>query len=39
MANRFPNISKLTMNPDINNELSNDFWHNPMIRYAQKLIY
>ena len=36
MANRFPNINKWTTNPDINNELSNDFWHNPRITDAQK---
>ena len=36
MLNRFPNISKWTMNPDINNELSNDFWHNPMVSDEQK---
>ena len=36
MSNRFPNISKWTMNPDISNELSNDFWHNPKITDAQK---
>ena len=39
MSNRFPNISKWAMNPDINNELSNDFWHSPMITNAQKLTY
>jgi hypothetical protein len=35
MTNQFPNISKWTTNSDIDNELSNDFWHNPLITDAQ----
>ena len=35
MTNQFPNISKWTMNPYTDNELSNVFWHNPMITDAQ----
>ena len=37
MSTHFPNISKWTMNPSINNELSNEFWHNPIITDAQKI--
>jgi hypothetical protein len=33
MAQKFPNISKWTMNTDIDNELSNKLWSNPAIRY------
>ena len=36
MAEQFPNINKWTMNPDIDNELSNDFWTNPAITDSQK---
>ena len=36
MTNQFPNIHKWIMNPDVDNELSNVFWHNPVITYAQK---
>jgi hypothetical protein len=36
MALRFPNINKWTSNPDIDNELSNEFWNNPIITDAQK---
>ena len=33
---QFPNISKWTINPNINNDLSNAFWANPIYTYAQK---
>jgi len=36
MAQRFSNISKWTLNPDIDNDLSNDFWSNLAITYSQK---
>ena len=36
MTNQFPNINKWTPNPNIYNELSNNFWHNPMITDTQK---
>jgi hypothetical protein len=36
MTNQFPNISKWTTNPNIDNELSNNFWHNPMTTDTQK---
>ena len=36
MAQKFPNISKWAMNPDIYNELSNNFWSNPAITDSQK---
>ena len=36
MATQFPNISKWTMNPTIDNELSNTLWTNPTITDAQK---
>jgi hypothetical protein len=36
MAENFPNICKWTMNNDIDNELSNNFWTNPVITDPQK---
>jgi len=36
MATQFSNISKWTMNPNIDNELSNAFWSNPIIIDSQK---
>jgi surface antigen len=36
MSEQFPNISKWTMNPDIDNAISNNFWTNPIITYSQK---
>ena len=36
MAQNFPNIAKWAMNPDIDNELSNNFWTNPIITDPQK---
>ena len=36
MAQKFPNIAKWAMNPDIDNELSNNFWSNPIITDPQK---
>ena len=39
MVQKFPNISKWIMNPDIDNELSNKFWSNPTISYSQKIAY
>ena len=36
MAEKFPNISKWTMNPDIDNDISNNFWSNPVITDAHK---
>jgi hypothetical protein len=36
MAEQFPNISKWTMNPDINNDISNKFWSTPTITDSQK---
>jgi hypothetical protein len=39
MAQKFPNISKWTMNPDIDNELSNKFWSNPAITDSQKTTF
>ena len=36
MATQFPNINKWTMNPNIDNELSNTFWTSPTITIAQK---
>ena len=37
MTTQFPNVSKRITNPNINNELSNKFWHNPIITYAQTI--
>jgi hypothetical protein len=36
MAEQFPNISKWKMNPDIDNETSNNLWFNPAITNPQK---
>ena len=36
MAEKFPDISKWTMNPDIDNDISNNFWSNPAITNSQK---
>jgi hypothetical protein len=36
MSEQFPNISKWTMNPDIDNTIFNNFWSNPAISYSQK---
>jgi hypothetical protein len=36
MAERFSNISKWTMNPDIDNDISNKFWSTPTITNSQK---
>ena len=36
MSEKFPNIIKWTMNPDIDNELCNNFWSNPIITDPQK---
>jgi len=36
LAEQFPNISKWTTNPDIDNDISNNFWSNPVITDSQK---
>ena len=36
MSEQFPNINKWTINPDIDNKISNNFWSNPEISYPQK---
>ena len=36
MSRPFPNISKRTLNHDIDNELSNNLWSNPIISNPQK---
>jgi ribonuclease HI len=36
MAEQFPNISKWTMNPNIDNDVSNKFWDTPTITDSQK---
>jgi ribonuclease HI len=36
MAEQFSNISKWTMNPDIDNDISNKFWSTPTITNSQK---
>ena len=36
MARQFPNINIWTMNPNIDNEISNNLWTNPAISYSQK---
>ena len=36
MAQQFPNISKWTMNPKIDNDISNNFWSNLAITDSQK---
>jgi hypothetical protein len=39
MSEQFSNINKWTMNPDIDNEISNNFLSNPVISYSQKHAY